>query len=300
MSQRILLNPIANDETSGGFINPPSGDGGIDSHVHFWKYDKIRDAWITDKMKTLQQNYLPETITGTLKRNGIKGCVAVQADQSELETLFLTELAKTHPIIKAVVGWVDLQNENIEERLDYFSQYTVIKGWRHIVQEEPDDFLLQPSFQRGISALQQYNYTYDLLIYPKQLKAALDFLSKFPNQKMVIDHCAKPDIAAKKTEEWAVLMKEIAKHPNVYCKLSGLFTEAKWKEWSPAEFYPYFDIVFNIFGTDRLLFGSDWPVILLSGMYVQWKSLLEKYMENFGREEKEKIFAGNAMRFYNL
>jgi L-fuconolactonase len=282
------------------FPGSPLGDGAIiDSHVHFWKYDKKRDSWITDKMKTLQQNYLPETIAGTLKRNGINGCIAVQADQSELETLFLTELAKTHNIIKGVVGWIDLQNENIEERLNYFSQYPIIKGWRHVVQEEPDDFLLRPAFQRGISTLQQYNYTYDVLIYPRQLKVALGFVSKFP-QKMVIDHCAKPDIAGKIIGEWAILMKEIAQHPNVYCKLSGLFTEAKWKEWKPAEFYPYLDVVFTAFGTDRLLFGSDWPVILLSGMYVQWKSLLEKYMENFGREEKEKIFAGNAKRFYNL
>ena len=276
------------------------GDGSIDTHVHFWKYDKLRDAWITDKMKTLQQNYLPETIAGTLKRNSITGCIAVQADQSELETLFLTELAKTHDIIKGVVGWIDLQNENIEERLHYFSHYPIIKGWRHIVQGEADDFLLRPAFQRGISFLQKYNYTYDVLIYPKQLKSTLEFVSKFPEQKMVIDHCAKPDIAGKKIDEWAALMKEIAKQPNVYCKLSGLFTEAKWKEWSPAEFYPYLDTVFNAFGTDRLLFGSDWPVILLSGIYVQWKSLLEKYMEDFDSEEKENVFGQNAIRFYNL
>jgi len=282
------------------FPDPPLGDGGIDTHVHFWKYDKKRDAWITDNMKVLQQDYLPHTLAGTLKRNGVAGCIAVQADQSELETLFLTELAKTHPIIKGVVGWVDLQNENIEERLQYFSQYPVIKGWRHIVQGEPDDFLLRPDFQRGVAALQPYNYTYDILVYPKQLKAVLEFVAKFPEQKLVIDHCAKPLIEGKKIDEWAVQMKAIAQHPDAYCKLSGLFTEAKWKEWSPAEFYPYLDIVFDAFGTDRLMFGSDWPVILVSGMYVQWKSLLEKYMENYKIEEKEKVFGKNAMRFYNL
>ncbi|MEP7375446.1 MAG: amidohydrolase family protein [Chitinophagaceae bacterium] len=280
--------------------NIPLQDMAIDTHVHFWKYDKIRDAWITDNMKTLQQDYLPQTIAGTLRRNGINGCVAVQADQSELETLFLMELSKSHDIIKGVVGWVDLQNENIAERLHYFSQYKVIKGWRHIVQGEPDDFLLRPAFQRGVAALQSYNYTYDVLIYPRQLKAALEFVSKFPDQKMVIDHCAKPEIGTKKIDEWAIIMKEIAKLPNVYCKLSGLFTEAKWKQWNPAEFYPYLDVVFKAFGTGRLLFGSDWPVVLLSGMYVQWKSLLEKYMENFDKEDKEKIFGGNAVRFYNL
>ena len=272
----------------------------IDTHVHFWHYDKKRDSWITDKMKTLREDYLPQTISGTLRRNGVDGCVAVQADQSELETLFLKELSNSHDIIKGVVGWVDLQSEKLEERLHYFSQFNIIKGWRHIVQAETDDFLLRPAFQRGVSLLQPFNYTYDILIYPKQLKSALEFVSRFPEQKLVIDHCAKPEISAKKMDDWATLMSEIAKHPNVCCKLSGLFTEAKWKDWSPAEFYPYLDVVFKAFGTDRLLFGSDWPVILLSGIYVQWKSLLEKYMEHFDGEEKEKIFGSNAVRFYNL
>ena len=272
----------------------------VDTHVHFWKYDKMKDGWITDNMKVLQQDYLPQTISPTLKRNGIDGCVAVQASQAEVETLFLVELAKTHGIIKGVVGWVDLQNEKIEERLQYFSQYPIIKGSRHIVQSEPDDFLLRKNFQRGIQALQPYGYTYDVLIYHHQLRPALEFVSRFPEQKMIIDHCAKPDIANKKIDEWKSLMQEIAKHPNVFCKLSGLFTEAKWKQWSPAEFYPYFDVVFNAFGTDRLMFGSDWPVILLSGIYVQWKSLLEKYMENFNEEEREKVFGRNAVQFYNL
>ena len=272
----------------------------IDTHVHFWKYDKKRDAWITDEMKILKQDYLPAHLLTTLKRNDVDGCVAVQAGQSEYETHFLVELSKTHPEIKGVVGWVDLLNKNLEERLLFFSQYDIIKGWRHVVQGEPDDFLLGNNFQRGIKALQAYNYTYDILIYPRQLKAALAFVSKFPDQQFVIDHCGKPDIRNKKTGEWKDLIKEFANHPNTSCKLSGLFTEAKWKEWSAAEFYPYLDTVFEVFGTDRLFFGSDWPVILLSGIYVQWKSLLEKYMENFIQEDREKIFGLNAMRFYGL
>ena len=280
--------------------NVPVKDMAIDTHVHFWNYDKKRDAWITDQMKILQQHYLPQTIAGTLRRNGINGCIAVQADQSELETLFLMELSKSHDIIKGVVGWVDLQDKNIEERLHYFSQYPIIKGWRHVVQGEPDDFLLRPAFHRGVAALEPYNYTYDVLIYPRQLKSALEFIKKFPGQRMVIDHCAKPEIASRKIDEWATLIAEIAKHPNVYCKLSGLLTEAKWKEWSPAEFYPYLNVVFKAFGTERLLFGSDWPVILLSGMYVQWKSLLEKYMENFVEEDRMMVLGDNAIQFYNL
>jgi L-fuconolactonase len=272
----------------------------IDSHVHFWKYNKKRDAWITDEMKILQQDYLPGQVSTSFKRNEIDGCVAVQADQSELETLFLIELAKTYPVIKGVVGWIDLKSERAEERLNHFSNYPVIKGYRHIVQGEPDDFLLNKEFQRGVGLLKQYQYTYDILIYPRQLKSAVGFISKFPDQKLIFDHCAKPVIRDRTISGWEASIKEAATFPNVYCKLSGLLTEAKWKDWSAADFYPYLDIVFEAFGPDRLLFGSDWPVILLSGIYVQWKSLLEKYMERFNEEEREKVFGLNAVSFYNL
>ena len=272
----------------------------VDSHVHFWIYDKKRNAWITDNMKILKQDYLPENITQSLRRNDVDGCVAVQASPTEYETLFLIELAKTHSIIKGVVGWIDLQNENIEERLEYFSEYPTIKGWRHVVQSEPNDFLLREDFQRGIRALGKYDCTYDILIYHHQLKPALDFVSKFPEQKFIIDHCAKPDIKTKNIDEWSRLMKEMANHENVHCKISGLLTETSWKAWSAKDFYPYLDLVFEAFGTDRLLFGSDWPVMLLSGIYVQWKSLLEKYMENHTEEDRLKVFGENAMKFYNL
>jgi L-fuconolactonase len=272
----------------------------IDSHVHFWKYNKKRDAWITNDMKILQKDYLPEHLALTLKRTGVDGCVAIQADQSELETHFLVELSKTHNIIRGVVGWIDLQNENIEERLNYFSQYNIIKGWRHIVQSEPNNFLVGKYFQRGIKALQSFNYTYDVLIYHYQLKSAIGFVSQFPDQKFVVDHCAKPDIKNKSIDEWKAGIKELAQHPNVYCKLSGLFTETNWKDWSAGDFYPFLDVVFDCFGVNRLLFGSDWPVLLLSGIYVQWKSLLEKYMEHFDEESREKVFGKNAIEFYKL
>src|ERR1022692_2081649 len=233
----------------------------IDTHVHFWKYNKVRDAWITNNMKVLQQDYLPEHLMLNLKRNGMDGCVAVQASQEEVETRFLVELSKTHDIIKGVVGWIDLRADKMEERLQHFSGHSIIKGYRHIVQAEPDDFLLREDFQRGLKALKQYDYTYDILIYPSQLQSTLAFVSKFMDQKLVIDHCAKPDIKNNKIEEWKKLMKEIAQHTNVYCKVSGLFTEAAWKGWSVSEFYPYLDVVFEAFGIDRLMFGSDWPVI---------------------------------------
>ena len=272
----------------------------IDTHVHFWNYDKLRDNWTTDDMQLLRQHYLPQTISATLKQNAVDAVVAVQVDQTETETLYLEGLTQSHSFIKGVVGWVDLQNDNIAERLSYFSGFPIIKGWRHIAQSEPDDFLLGENFHRGIAALQAFNYTYDILIYHHQLQAALQLIQKFPNQKFVIDHCAKPDIKNKKINEWKTLMKEIALHPNVYCKLSGLLTETNWKNWNPEDFYPYLDVVFNAFGTKRLMFGSDWPVILLSGEYLQWKTLLEKYMKNISAKEQENIMGNNAINFYNL
>jgi len=288
------------------FSDDPGGDGErrtavIDSHVHFWKYDKKTYDWIDNSMKTLQQDYLPEHLSLVARRNNVDGVVAVQATQTELETHFLVELAKTHSIIKGVVGWIDLQAGNIEERLRYFSQYPIIKGYRHVVQGEPNDFLYRENFRRGVAALQAYNYTYDILIFHHQLQPAIDFVKAMPaDMPFVIDHCAKPDIRHKHIDEWKRAMKEIATFPNVSCKLSGLFTEAAWKEWSAADFYPYLDVVFEAFGPNRLLFGSDWPVMLLSGIYIQWKSLLEKYMENFTPEDREKVLGGNAIQFYNL
>ncbi len=272
----------------------------LDSHVHFWKYNKKRDAWINSDMKILRQHYYPEQLDINLKRNGVDGCIAVQASQEELETHFLMELSETHPSIKAVVGWVDLCSANVEQRLEYFFQYPVIKGMRHIVQAEPDGFLLRDDFKNGIKALKPFGFTYDILIHPRQLKETIEFVDLFPEQAFVLDHCGKPDIAHQKIADWEPLISELARRPNICCKLSGLLTEAKWKDWSPADFYPYLDVVFNAFGTDRLLFGSDWPVILVSGMYVQWKSLLEKYMNHFSMEEREKVFGRNAEIFYKL
>lgn len=272
----------------------------IDSHVHFWNYDAVRDSWMTDEMKILRQDFLPQDVLVHLKENNIDGCVAVQADQQETETLFLCQLSKENDFIKAVIGWIDLRQDDIDKRLQYFSQFPVIKGWRHIVQAELDGFLQGEKFLRGIQALSNYNYTYDLLLYHTQLKQALEFVEKFPQQKFVIDHCAKPGIKNKDIDEWKMYMKEMAAMPNVYCKLSGLITETNWNKWAATDFYPYLDTVFDLFGTNRLLFGSDWPVMLLSGNYRQWKNLVEKYMQNYSAKDKVKIFALNAIRFYNL
>ena len=272
----------------------------IDSHVHFWKYNKEEYPWIDRNMKILQKDYLPTELESTLKRNNVDGCIAVEAATAEVETRFLAELANTHPIIKGVVGWTDLKANDAEKKLSGLKEYSSVIGIRHIVQSEPDDFLYDEKFRAGVSLLQSFGYTYDLLIYPRQLNAAVDFVKAFPEQTIIIDHCAKPNIKNKELEQWRKGITDLAMFPNVSCKLSGLITEAEWKEWSPADFYPYLDVVFESFGTERLMFGSDWPVMLLSGLYVQWKSLLEKYMEKFLPEEKDDVFGLNALRIYGI
>lgn len=272
----------------------------IDAHVHFWKYNPIKDAWITDEMGLLQRDFFPQDLQPVLHENGVTGIIAVQADQSENETDFLLQLADKNPFIKGIVGWVDLQNKNLEDKLLHWSEYPVVKGFRHIVQAESDGFLRKEAFVNGIRLLKNFDFTYDILIYPNQLREAIQFVNKFPNQKFILDHCAKPCIRDQKINEWKIEIKEIAKNENVYCKVSGLVTEAKWNEWKTEDLYPYLDVVFESFGTDRILFGSDWPVMLLSSTYNKWKNLLEKYMLQFSDEEKQKVFHTNAIKFYNL
>jgi L-fuconolactonase len=251
-------------------------------------------------MKLLQRDFLPTDLTNEIKENNVEGVVAVQADPSENETLFLLNLAEKNPVIKGVVGWIDLQNKHVEKKLHYYSNVPIIKGFRHIVQSEPKGFLLNEKFLNGIQYLNNFQFTYDILIYENQLQEAIEFVNKFPSQKFIIDHCAKPSIKNKSIHQWKQLMKVIAQNKNVFCKISGLITEAKWNQWNEEAFYPYLDAVFDFFGTDRILFGSDWPVMLLSGNYLKWKKLVEQYMEPFSTEQKQKVFRENAIAFYNL
>ncbi len=273
----------------------------IDSHQHFWRYDAVRGAWITDAMAVLRRDFLHEHLAAELTANGMDASVAVQADQSETETMFLLDLAEKDKRIAGVVGWVDLRSPRIAERLEHFSHFSKLRGFRHIAQAEPDDrFLVREDFVRGVAQLRSFGFTYDILVYPKQLPAAIELVTHFPEQRFVIDHCAKPEIKAGKTEPWATQMRKIAQHKNVFCKVSGLGTEADWKHWKPNDFGPYLNVVFDAFGPDRLMFGSDWPVCLLAGTYGQVKQLVETYLKDFSQADREKIFGGNAALFYGL
>lgn len=273
----------------------------IDAHQHFWKFDAVRDSWITDDMTVIQRDFLPPDLQPLLKENGFDGCITVQSDQSEEENIFQLDNAAKHDFIKGVVGWADLQAFDIEQKLADYSGCEKMKGFRHVLQGEADrSLMLHPKFMNGISKLEKYNFTYDILIFPDQLKYIPQFVSSFPNQKFVIDHIAKPLIKEGKTAEWKKQIQAVAKYENVWCKISGLVTEAGWKLWKPADFTPYLDIVTEAFGTKRVIFGSDWPVCLVAASYNQVLSIVKNYFLNFSKDEQESFFGGNAVNFYNL
>ena len=273
----------------------------IDSHQHFWKYDPQRHSWINDSMSILKKDFLPEDLKKIYNKYEVSGCIAVQADQSENETNFLLSLSDEYDFIKGVVGWIDLRSADFEERLEHYSQHSKMLGFRHVVQDEADpNFVLQRSFLEGISKLSRYNYTYDILIYPHQMAASLEMVNKFPHQKFVIDHIAKPYIKDGIIEGWKDSIVQFAQLENVSCKVSGMITEANWQSWNYTDLIPYLDTVFEAFGTKRIMFGSDWPVCLLAGSYKDVLSVPERYLESFTENEKMDIWARNATKFYNL
>lgn len=272
----------------------------IDSHQHFWKYDPERYSWITDDMKVIRRDFQPDELHPLLKTNNFDGCVTVQVEQTEEETLQLITLANQNAFIKGVVGWIDLRNDNVSSRLEYFSSLKKLKGFRHIVQGEPSGFLSQQSFSRGVNKLSDFGFTYDLLLYHYQLPEALEFVKTIRNTKIVVDHIAKPSIRTNDIDAWKKHMKALAQYDNIYCKVSGMVTEAKWPGWKYDDFVPYLDVVVEAFGTDRLMYGSDWPVCLVAASYDQQFSIVQKYFEAFSSDEKDRILGGNARRFYNL
>lgn len=269
----------------------------IDSHQHFWNYDPKRDAWITDQMSAIQRDFTPEDLEGLLKQNNIDGCVAVQSDQSEEETHFLLSLADKYDFIKGVVGWVDLHAENLKGRLSYFSGFEKFKGIRHIVQEEPLGFMDRPEFVEGIRSLDAFDKTYDILIKPPQLAEAIRLVEKFPDQKFVLDHIAKPRISKGLNQKWASEIRELASHTNLYCKVSGMVTETDDFNWDSGDFTVFLEFITATFGTDRIMFGSDWPVCLLAASYQQVKSIITDF---YSPLELDKIMGENAVRFYKL
>jgi len=274
----------------------------VDAHQHFWQYHPVRDSWITDDMQVLQNDFLPQQLAPVLQQNGFDGCVLVQSDQSIEGNEYMLQLAAENSFIKGMVAWVDLQADNVKEQLQYYwQQHSVIKGFRHVLQGEKDRALmLQPKFKKGIAALSEFGYTYDILIYPDQLIHTKELVAQFPQQPFIIDHIAKPDIKHQKIDNWKKAIVAVAQYPNVYCKISGMVTEADWKQWKYDDFIPYLDTIVAAFGTQRIVYGSDWPVCLVAGSYEQMLQMVQQYFGSFSEAEQQAFFGGNAIQFYNL
>lgn len=273
----------------------------IDAHQHFWIFDKERDSWINDEMQVIQRNFMPTDLAPLLRQSDIDGVVAVQASQSDQETQFLIDLSTMYAMVKGVVGWIDLQADDIEERLNQYKDIKVVKGFRHIVEGEEDaDFLVRSAFLNGLEKLTENEYTYDLLIRPRHYSSTLACVEANPNQVFILDHMAKPSIKTGEFDEWAVFISQLSSFRNVNCKISGLVTEAEWDSWKKEDYVKYVDHALASFGIDRVMYGSDWPVCLLASSYGEWVNLIESLTEQLSVDEKKAFFGGNAARIYKL
>ncbi len=274
----------------------------IDSHHHLWNYSAEQYAWITPQMSRLQRSFAPVDLERELSANGIAGAVAVQARQSLEETRWLLETASENPVIQGVVGWLPLADRTISGVLEQWSQHELLKSIRHVVQDEVDDaFLLRADFNAGISLLKDFNLVYDILIYAKHLAHTITFVDQHPDQPFVLDHIAKPTIRqARFDQPWAEHIRELAKRPQVTCKFSALVTEVRDAEWTEELLRPYWDVVLEAFGPQRLMFGSDWPVCLLRSEYTRWVATVEAFSCTLSATEQAAVWGGTAIRTYQL
>lgn len=275
----------------------------IDAHQHFWNYSVQEYGWIDDSMAVLKKDHLPDNLAPILSANGFDGSVAVQARQNLAETRWLLDLADKNGTIKGVIGWVDLRSEQLDEQLDEISTHGKLVAVRHVVQDEPDDrFLLRPDFMRGIEKLPAYDLAYDILIFPKQLPAAIEFVNAFPDHRFALDHIAKPFIKDGTKSPWDEQIRKLASFDNVFCKVSGMVTEADWHNWQTSDFEPYLEVIFDAFGIERLMFGSDWPVCTVAADYDKVIGIVSAYLQkkNYTQEQLAAFWGGNAIKFYQL
>ena len=273
----------------------------IDAHQHFWRYNPREHAWMTDAMHGLKRDYLPADLQPLLERTGLHGTIAVQARQSVEETERLLALAGKHDFTKGVFGWVDRQAPDLRAQLERYREQRKLVGVRHLVQDEPDErFMLRPAFLRGLRLLAEFDLAYDLLLFPQHLPIAVEVVQQLPQQRFVLDHLAKPPITSQIMLPWEHDIRRLASFPNVYCKVSGMVNEAAWQHWKIHDFTRYLDVVFDCFGPDRLMFGSDWPVCTLAASYAEVALIVLDYVRGLPTETQAKIWGGNATRFYDV
>ena len=273
----------------------------IDSHQHFWQVGRFDYPWMNSSLGVLYRDYLPDQFEPILAQNGVDKTVLVQASNSVEESRWLLNLADEHPFIAGVVGWVDLSSADVDRQLDEFVSHPKFKGVRHLVESEPaDDWLVQPQVLRGLKRLSTYGVSYDLLVHTRHLKNIEKVVDACPDLKLVIDHMAKPPIASGEIETWREELRHVAANEQIHCKLSGLVTEASWTSWTTSDLRPYVDCALELFGSSRLLFGSDHPVCLLAASYELVLASFRELVNELSGDEQQKIFGSNAAEFYGL
>ncbi len=273
----------------------------IDSHHHLWNYNPDDYGWMDDSMHILKQDYLPESLEPLLKKSDVQGTIVVQARQTLEETEWLLELAGKCDFIYGVVGWVDLCSEQLDEQLQMFSNHPKLVGVRHVIHDEPDDnFILREDFQGGIGKLQAFGLVYDLLLFPKHLQKAARLVEAFPEQRFVLDHLGKPPIKSGEIDFWQTELEQLALLPNVYCKLSGMVTEADLVSWKREDFIPYMAVILNSFSPLRVMLGSDWPVCNLGGEYSEVMGISKDFIRELSLADQKLIQYQNAINCYQL
>ena len=273
----------------------------IDAHQHLWKYAAPEYPWISENMDVLQRDFLVHDLMDVLAESGIDGAVSVQARQTLAETRWLLELAHRHEVIRGVVGWVALTDPKVDRDLEHFATHAKLKSVRHVLHDEADDFyVLREDFNRGINLLKDFGLRYDLLIFERHLPQTIQFVDRHPNQIFILDHIAKPKIKQGVISPWRENLRELAQRENVFCKLSGLVTEASWQSWTDADLDPYLQVVLTAFGATRIMFGSDWPVMLLGSSYKRWVSMVQRAISQLSEYEQERILGKTATEVYRL
>jgi L-fuconolactonase len=273
----------------------------LDSHHHFWRYDAAEFGWIDAPMAAIRRDFLPDDLRVVAAGAGVDGAITVQARQSLAETEWLLELAAGDEFIRGVVGWVDLRSPMLSGQLERFAAEPKFRGVRHVVQGEPDEaFILGEAFNRGVAQLRAHRLVYDILIFARHLPNTLRFVDRHPDQVFVVDHLAKPDIRGGGFGFWREQLRELARRPNVFCKASGLVTEADYHTWTEAQLRPYFEAAVEAFGPRRLMAGSDWPVCLVACDYVRWWCILESWTASWSDAERARFFGGTAHEAYSL
>lgn len=274
----------------------------IDAHHHLWKYNDRDYSWMdSEALSPLRRDYLIEDLVQAATPSGVSGTITVQACQNLAETEWLLSIVADHPLFLGVVGWVPLCSPDVSSVLDQFASQSKFKGVRHVVQDEPDDrFILRTDFNRGVEQLKHRGIAYDILIFERHLPQAIEFVDRHPQQIFVLDHIAKPRIRENLLQPWADHIRDLARRENVYCKLSGMATEADWNAWNAQQLRPWFDVVFAAFGPRRLMFGSDWPVLTLAGDYRGWVDAFHSFVADLSQDEQERIASGTAREAYRL